>query len=56
MLENRRTRSRSAWEGPVATTEAVHIPTPDGLELSDAVGPWLNSERVRRLMQGFNLR
>jgi oxygen-independent coproporphyrinogen-3 oxidase len=32
------------------------IPTAAGLERSDAVGPWFFSERVRRLMTGYELR
>jgi oxygen-independent coproporphyrinogen-3 oxidase len=31
-------------------------PTAAGLERSDAVGPWFFSERVRRLMSGYELR
>lgn len=30
--------------------------TPAGVERSDAIGPWLHSERVRRLMAGYELR
>lgn len=31
-------------------------PTPDGLEKSDVLGPWLASARVREQMEGFSLR
>jgi oxygen-independent coproporphyrinogen-3 oxidase len=32
------------------------IPTAAGLEWSDAIGPWFFSDRVRRLMAGYELR
>jgi oxygen-independent coproporphyrinogen-3 oxidase len=32
------------------------IPTAAGLERSDAIGPWYFSDRVRRLMAGYDLR
>ena len=32
------------------------IPTAAGLERSDAVGPWFFSDRVRRLMSGYEQR
>jgi oxygen-independent coproporphyrinogen-3 oxidase len=32
------------------------VPTAAGLERSDAIGPWFFSDRVRRLMAGYELR
>ncbi len=44
-------------EHGLATVAAERFaPTTRGLELSDLIGPWLYSERVRALCGGFNLR
>lgn len=44
-------------EAGLVTRSETHLkPTEAGLERSDAVGPWLYSERVRRSMEAYPLR
>ena len=43
-------RGWAHWEGDVLRL------TPPGLERSDAIGPWLSSARVERLMEAYDLR
>jgi oxygen-independent coproporphyrinogen-3 oxidase len=41
--------------GLVERLDSQFVPTPAGLERSDAIGPWLYSDAVRRTMSTFDL-
>ena len=43
-------------QGLARRSESRLCPTPLGLERSDAIGPWLYSDRVRGRMEAFELR